>query len=52
MAKYFGDLIKLGDGFWAWPEVVGKAGDSPVFVPLEEWREHVAKWQKRRKRPL
>lgn len=43
MAKSFRDLIKLGGGFWSWPEVVGKHGDSPVFVPLAEWKKVLAK---------
>lgn len=34
-AKYFRDLIKLGGAFWAWPEVVGKKGEDPAFVPLD-----------------
>lgn len=43
MAKYFRDLIKLGGGFWAWPEVVGQQGDNEVFVPLKEWKKALAK---------
>lgn len=43
MAKYFRDLIKLGGGFWTWPEVVGKEGEDPVFVPLDEWKIALAK---------
>jgi hypothetical protein len=39
MAKSFRDLIKLGGGFWAWPEVVGREGDHEVFVPLAEWKK-------------
>lgn len=42
-AKYFRDLIKLGGGFWVWPEVVGKAGDHEIFIPLEEWKKVLAK---------
>jgi hypothetical protein len=43
MAKSFRDLIKLGGGFWSWPEVVGKEGDSEVFVPLAEWKKVLKK---------
>lgn len=43
MAKYFRDLIKLGGGFWVWPEVVGKEGDHEIFVPLAEWKKVLAK---------
>lgn len=43
MAKYFRDLIKLGGGFWAWPEVLGQEGDAEVFVPLGEWKKVLAK---------
>jgi hypothetical protein len=43
MAKYFRDLIKLGGGYWAWPEVVGQEGDHEVFVPLAEWKKVLAK---------
>ncbi len=42
-AKYFRDLIKLGGGFWAWPEVVGQVGHNEVFVPLQEWEKVLAK---------
>ena len=42
-AKFFRDLIKLGGGFWVWPEVVGKEGDHEVFVPLAEWKKVLAK---------
>lgn len=42
MAKYFRDLVQLGGGFWAWPEVVGKEGDHEVFVPLAEWKKVLA----------
>jgi hypothetical protein len=45
-AKGFQDLVKLGGGFWAWSNVVGQEGDMPVFVPLEEWRGHLAKRRK------
>ena len=36
-AKYFRDLIKLGGGFWVWPEVVGEEGDVEIFVPMDRW---------------
>jgi hypothetical protein len=42
-AKYFRDLIKLGGGFWVWPELVGKEGETQVFVPLAEWKKLLAK---------
>ena len=42
-AKYFRDLIKLGGGFWVWPEVVGREGDREIFIPLDEWQECLAK---------
>jgi hypothetical protein len=43
LAKYFRDLIKLGGGFWSWPDLVGKEGEEPVFVPLDEWKKALAK---------
>jgi hypothetical protein len=42
-AKYFRDLITLGGGFWAWPEVVGQEGGREIFVPLEAWQKVLAK---------
>jgi len=42
-AKYFRDLIKLGGGFWVWPEVVGREGDREIFILLNEWQECLAK---------
>jgi hypothetical protein len=42
-AKFFRDLIKLGGGYWVWPEVVGKEGDHEIFVPLAEWKKVLAK---------
>ena len=42
-AKYFRDLIKLGGGFWVWPDVVGQTGDHEIFIPLDEWQECLAK---------
>lgn len=43
MAKYFRDLIKLGGGFWVWPDVVGKEGDGELFVTLQEWKNVLRK---------
>ena len=43
MAKSFRDLIKLGGGFWAWPELVGQEGNREIFVPLAEWQKVLGK---------
>ena len=42
-AKYFRDLVKLGGGFWVWPEVVGQTGDHEIFIPLDEWKKVLRK---------
>ena len=44
-AKYFRDLVKLGGGFWVWPEVVGQTGDHEIFIPLAEWKKVLGKRQ-------
>ena len=43
MAKAFRDLVVLGGGWWVWPEVVGREGDTQIFIPLEEWKQVLAK---------
>jgi hypothetical protein len=43
MAKAFRDLATLGGGWWVWPEVVGRDGDTEVFIPLEDWQQVLAK---------
>ena len=42
-AKYFRDLIKLGGGFWVWPEVVGQTGGHEIFIPLNQWQKVLRK---------
>lgn len=43
MARAFRDLVVLGGGWWVWPEVVGREGDTEIFVPLDEWQQCLAK---------
>jgi hypothetical protein len=37
------DLIKLGGGFWSWPEVIKQKEDHEVFVLLAKRKQVLAK---------
>jgi hypothetical protein len=43
MAKLFRDLATLADGWWVWPDTVGEKGSDAIFIPMERWKECLAR---------
>jgi hypothetical protein len=51
MAKLFRDLATLADGWWVWPDTVGEDGSDAIFIPMERWKECLARRSDRKPSP-
>lgn len=43
MAKSFRDIAALADGWWVWPDTVGEDGSDAIFIPMNRWKECLAR---------
>ena len=45
--KRLGDLGALANGWWAWPDSVGRTGHQEVFLSVDEFHPFYVAWQRK-----